>query len=1475
MPGCKSGEDGEPYFTMEGLSTQESVIKDLQLHLDMVHKRNDEKNKAEHADLKPDKFPRPEIADPATDTDWDYFISSWEAYKRATGLKGQSACDQLWYCPTAALRKKVFDSGVRPTDDENSILLGIKQLSVKQHNNLINIANFQNIYQEQEETISQFAARINGAANICEFTVVCSCEEKVSYSKHMQAFQFVRGLNDNEIQEKILADTADGGLDLSKIIKLASAIETGKYNSSTISKAPGLNRIGVQKPSSGSSKKCLYCGERWHEGNNWKKDCRGTRSTCSSCKKKGHLTSVCRNKSKLKQEKTETINEANEIEGDPETPSPPLEGESAELGFFYQLNAGSEALSHVGIDSFGNWARERIEDHPEVRISIQPDNDGYRTLAPNISLPNINKVHESKALADTGAQMVVIGEKTVHAMGFNMKHIIPVKKKIKAANMGGLTLVGGVLVKIEGTSKQGIKRNCRQIAYVAKEVERIYLSRSACRNLGIINDDFPCIDAFCNENQNISNNYLEEEINDYKKCTGLESGVCNCVKRELPPSIPTECPFPPTEENIGRLEEWIRKRYRASTFNNCHSQPLPLMKSTPPLELFINPNAKPVACHKPATVPIHFREQVEAELRRDVRLGVLEEVGTNTPTTWCSRMVIQTKKNGKPRRVIDLQPVNRNAVRQTHTGDSPFQIVSEIPPHTYRTTMDAWNGYHSVPIKEEDRHVTTFITPCGRFRYRTTPQGFLAAQDGYNHRFDLITRDITNKRRCVDDSIVWGTTIEEIFFKTCEYLTTTGQAGIIMNPEKFTFCKKRLEFLGFELTEDGVEPGKDLLKSITEFPRPKDISSVRSWFGLVEQVSWAFSKTEIMAPFRHLLSPNSKFEWNQELEKAFECSKSEIVNSVKLGVKSFNPSRKTCLATDWSKIGIGFCLLQKRCDCEEDTPICCPGGWALVFCSSRYTTPAESRYSPVEGECLGVVWALKKAKYFVLGCNNLIVAVDHKPLLGILNDKEIQDIDNLRLSKLKEKTFRFSFKIIHVPGIKNRIADTTSRFPSYNLDQSVERNRLTRDIVRGSVNNLDIEDEIDSAELEMELESHINTLIGTLGNMDKTHAVSLSTVVRETAADNKLSKLVECIREGRLDGRWKEDENFDDFTRVRQYLSEKDGVILYKNRIVIPSNLRSEVMKILHSAHQGTSSMENRASEMVWWPGMKKDIAETREKCQSCIINAPSQAAMPPVYPESPEFPMQKVCSDIAHYKGNSYIIIVDRFSNWISIYRLNRAEGVQKALRNHFITHGVPTELTTDGGPEYVAGETKAFLERWDVNHRLTSAYHPGANLRAELGVRVAKRIIRENTGPKGTLDTDKVSRALLTYRNTPNKDIGMSPAQMLYGRRLRDHLPISIGKLKQRKEWIRVKSQREEALSVKYGQIEKKLQGNARNLKPLRVGDRVQVQNQTGNEPKRWNKSGKVVESLGNQQYSVRMDGSGRVTLRNRRFLRFIKPL
>ena len=78
---------------------------------------------------------------------------------------------------------------------------------------------------------------------------------------------------------------------------------------------------------------------------------------------------------------------------------------------------------------------------------------------------------------------------------------------------------------------------------------------------------------------------------------------------------------------------------------------------------------------------------------------------------------------------------------------------------------------------------------------------------------------------------------------------------------------------------------------------------------------------------------------------------------------------------------------------------------------------------------LVAAWAMKKCRHFILGCDSFLLAVDHKPLLSLLGQKDLEDIENPRLQNLKKKTMRYAFDIIHVPGRLNKGADATSRMP--------------------------------------------------------------------------------------------------------------------------------------------------------------------------------------------------------------------------------------------------------------------------------------------------------------------------------------------------------------------------------------------------------------------------------------------------------------
>ena len=177
-------------------------------------------------------------------------------------------------------------------------------------------------------------------------------------------------------------------------------------------------------------------------------------------------------------------------------------------------------------------------------------------------------------------------------------------------------------------------------------------------------------------------------------------------------------------------------------------------------------------------------------------------------------MVVCPKKDGKPRRTVDLSGLNKVSARQTHPTESPFHQAVSVPKNTYKTVLDCWEGYHSVPLAEEDRPYTRFITPFGSYQYITSPQGFLASGDGYTSRYDRIVAGFENFTKCVDDTLLWDSTLEEIFFRTCQYLTLCSSHGIIFNKKKFTFGQKEVEFIGFEITSDSVRPSTSFLEAI-------------------------------------------------------------------------------------------------------------------------------------------------------------------------------------------------------------------------------------------------------------------------------------------------------------------------------------------------------------------------------------------------------------------------------------------------------------------------------------------------------------------------------------------------------------------------------------------------------------------------------------------------------------------------------------
>ena len=609
-----------------------------------------------------------------------------------------------------------------------------------------------------------------------------------------------------------------------------------------------------------------------------------------------------------------------------------------------------------------------------------------------------------------------------------------------------------------------------------------------------------------------------------------------------------------------------------------------------------------------------------------------------------------------------------------------------------------------------------------------------------------------------------------------------------------------------------------------------------------------------MEPFRKFLSSKTTFYWDEELEKNFEKSKSLIVAAIKDGVEIFDLQRKTCLRCDWSKRGIGYYLSQKHCDCISITPGCCEDGWRITVCGSRFLRKYEENYAPIEGEALAVAWALDQTKFFTLGCSDLMVVVDHRPLVKIFGDRLLDEIDNPRLFSLKQKTLRWKFNINWLPGKSNHFSDAVSRHPI--TEEQTEGEDIDGFI---SMINIILPDEEQAEVTSLQCKSNLNRVV----------AITCERVQQATFEEyhDLVAYLQGNISESEVDF----NNQYKDLFSYRDKLHVHDDVIMYQDRVLIPPSLRPETMETLHAAHQGETGMTLLAQTTVFWPGITRDIEKTRKTCGPCIHNAPSQPKSAPIPPMIPTTPFEAVVTDYFQFEGHHYLVVGDRLSAWTEAYHIHvgssssGSRGLITLLKNFFGTFGVPVELSSDQGKEFVAEETQDFFMRWGVKHRDSSAYNPQSNGRAELAVKSTKRLLKNNIGSDGKLDTDTFIRALLVKRNTPDPVTKLSPADVIFGRKLRDTLP-RINKVtnvfhntKIRSEWRDAWAEKEQALRQRYQGCQQRLAEHSKDLPSLNYGDRVSIQNQTGHRPTKWERTGTVVEIRDYNKYVVKVDGSG----------------
>lgn len=516
------------------------------------------------------------------------------------------------------------------------------------------------------------------------------------------------------------------------------------------------------------------------------------------------------------------------------------------------------------------------------------------------------------------------------------------------------------------------------------------------------------------------------------------------------------------------------------------------------------------------------------------------------------------------------------------------------------------------------------------------------------------------------------------------------------------------------------------MAAITGAPAPTNETDFKSFLGLVNYYAkFLPNLATVLAPLYQLLCKDVEWQWKPEQEAAFEEVK-KLLKSSQLLVH-FDRELPIVLACDVSPYGVGAVLSHRLQDGSEKP---------IAF-ASRTLAKAERNYSQLDKEALAVIFGVKHFHEYIYGQPFTILS-DHKPLLRILSESKATPLmASARLQRWSLLLGAYQYRIQYKAGSAHANADALSRLPLPTCPAQVPLPPET---------------------------------IKLMEHLDST-PVTASQIRTLTSRDPLLSKVKHFIQHGWPDST---EPELKPFTVRKDELSIQDGCLLWGRRVVVPPQVREEVMLELHEAHPGMARMKSLARQYVWWPGIDADLEQKVKTCKVCqsTRNSPAPA---PLHPwEWPRQPWSRVHADYAGpFMGQMFLLLVDAHTKWMDIHIVPSATSqltIEK-MRKTFATLGLPEMLVTDNDSVFTSSEFADFVKCNGIRHVTSSPYHPSSNGLAERAVQTMKNGLKKLVS--GSLET-KLARFLFKYRLTPQTVTEVSPAELMFGRPLRSQLDL-----------------------------------------------------------------------------------------------------
>ncbi|XP_037970244.2 uncharacterized protein K02A2.6-like [Plutella xylostella] len=802
-------------------------------------------------------------------------------------------------------------------------------------------------------------------------------------------------------------------------------------------------------------------------------------------------------------------------------------------------------------------------------------------------------------------------------------------------------------------------------------------------------------------------------------------------------------------------------------------------------------------------IPIPLEEKVEMKLNELLKKDIIEVV--KGPSNWISPIVPVLKETGEIRLCVDMRRANAAIQRENHPLPTMDELLPKVRDAKIFSKLDIKDAFHHIELHPDSRHITTFITSKGLFRYKRMMFGISCAPEIFQKTLERILLCCEGVINFIDDILIFAKNLDEHDLRLKKVIVVLEDHQVMLRDEKCIFRVKKVHFLGHELSENGVRPLDKYISAIKEFRAPTNISELQSFMGLVNYVGkWIPHLATTTEPLIGLLRKRTgrntdiQDDWKEPQKKAFDDLKVALMKVPNLGY--YNPHDKTVVIADASPVGLGAVLVQIN-----------NNGPRIIAFGNKTLSSCERRYCQTEKEALALVWAVEHFNMFLYG-KDFELITDHKPLEVIFGEKAKPCA---RIERWVLRLQSYNFKVNYRPG-KTKIADPLSRLCKI------------------------------ATKPKAIFEDHVQAVTESARPV----AIPLQEITENSLKDPEIQK----VKEGLYKDNW--DDNIKGYKIFQNELCFNGDVLLRGTKIVIPTNLRQRVLEAAHEGHPGIVAMKGRLRTKVWWPKCDKDAENICKACKGCILVSAPSPPNPLKRRDLPSEPWVDIAIDLMGPlpSGDYILVVVDYYSRYkeVKICRTITSAEMIGLLKDIFSRLGNHVSITADNGRQFCSEDFKSFCLERNIKLYNTIPYCPQQNGEVERQNRdILKRLKISQVEKKNWKEA--LREYMIMYNSTPHTVTGKTPSELFFRRQFRDKLPM-IQDIYYNSEDLEMRDRDKEQKEKGKEYADKKRK--ATNCE-LEIGDKVYVKSMT--------KQNKFSLNYEPDTHTVEANKGGDISLRN----------